>query len=254
MKPGNLDLLTVLPVEDVLTVDSKGPLYVMCRIESTVGTRTMNLPDGKKILISEWFQSPEGTEKMLMFWKYMDTQWFKKKGMISLWNLSDLISSSTGLHRLISRTNCAMERYNRTYNELFPRRHPNLCAFAAGTYLEAGRRVTWLRDVAAARAQPPTYDDIPFPAIPEDYADFEVPSVENYGLTERSHVPARSFYTDVPAAAAVAKKSERSDTEPTGVSPVKKSARTVDDNDAVEPAAPTRQSKRIADKKKEWEV
>ena len=63
-----------------------------------------------------------------------------------------------------------------------------------------------------------------------------------------------SFYTDLPAAAAVAKKSERSDTEPTGVSPVKKSARTVDDNDAVEPAAPTRQSKRIADKKKEWEV
>lgn len=200
------------------------------------------------------FQSPDGTEKMLMFWKYMDAQWFKKKGMISLWNLSDLISSSTGLHRLISRTNCAMERYNRTYNELFPRRHPNLCAFADGTYREAGRRVTWLRDVAAGRAHPPTYDDIPFPVIPEDYADFEVPSVENYSLTERSHLQSRSFPGSFNTDAAVAKKSERSDTEPTGVSPVKKSARTVDDNAAVEPAAPTRQSKRIAEKKKEWEV
>ena len=182
MKPGNLDLLTVLPLKDVATVDSKGPLYVCCRIESPVGMRTMKLPDGKKILISEWFQSPDGTEKMLLFWQYMDRQWFNKKGMISLWNLSDLISSSTGLYRLISRTNCAMERYNRTFNEVFPRRHPNLSAFVAGVNEESDRQVAWLHNIASGREHPPTYDDIPFPVIPEDYADFNVPSVENYSL------------------------------------------------------------------------
>jgi len=260
MRPGKLDLLTVLPIEDVASVDSKGVLYVAREIESASDAWPIKLEDGTKQSVHDWIASPEGAEKMIKFWTYMHRQWFVKDGMTKLWNLSEFISSDDRF-RLISRTNCALERYNRTFNNLFSRRHPNIATFVACLDEETDGQVTRLENVAAGRDIPPVYNDIPFPRIPSDYADFEPPSVEYFGLTGKKEskksakgkkaAKKKSASSKAPPNESREKKSARPDPTPTGVSPVKKSARTAP---LSEPAAPVRKSKRNVTKSKTFDV
>ena len=283
MKPGKLDLLTVLPIEDVSDIDAIGVLYVAREIESADGAWPIKLECGAKQSVHDWFTSPEGQKKRTTFWNYMDRQWFAKAGMIKLWNLSEFISSDSHF-RLVSRTNCALERYNRTFNNLYARRHPGITTFVAGLDQETDNQVTRLEDIAAGRDIPPTYNDIPFPTIPGDYADFQPPSVEYFSLTGKK-VKGKSGAGKVKEAAKAesgagkvkkaakagsgagkvkkagdgagkakkaGKKSSRADSAPTGVSPVKKSART--STVASSTAAPVRKSKRVAKSKETFDV
>ena len=194
---------------------------------------------------------------------------------------SEFISSDSRF-RLVSRTNCALERYNRTFNNLYARRHPGITTFVAGLDQETDNQVTRLEDIAAGRDIPPTYNDIPFPTIPGDYADFQPPSVEYFSLTGKKvkgksgagkveEAAAESGAGKVKEAAAesgagkvkkagngagkakkAGKKSSRADSAPTGVSPVMKSART--STVASSTAAPVRKSKRVVKSKETFDV
>lgn len=108
-------------------------------------------------------------------------QWLSKKGMIDLWNLHEYATGIAGL-KLLARTNCALERYNREFNEKFSRRHPGLTTFVSCLSDAADEVVEKLNNIIAGKFFPPEYDDIPFPSIPDDYAEFEAPYV-NISLT-----------------------------------------------------------------------
>ena len=249
MRRGHLDLLTVLPIEDVKNVESKGPLFVQMILETTAGDRPTKLKDGSKVTVRGWFHTEEGSEKMNLFWGYADRQWFTKKGMPELWNLRDLVD---GEKFDIDRTNCALEGFNHKVNKALPN-HANLCVFVVYLDQLTEKRVTILQDVAAGRNVPPEYADTPYPVVPADYDEFEMPSLEHFTLTG----PGKSS-TIVPteeSAAPANGKSVRSDDEPTGFSPAKKSAKTAGKPAAEsadeEAAAPVRRkSKRVAEKKK----
>jgi hypothetical protein len=179
----------------------------------------------------------------------MDAQWIRKRGMIQLWNLHEVAQCpDSGVYRLISRTNCALERYNRAFNNNFVHAHPSLSTFVEGLYEETQRLVTKLENVIHGRVRPPTYQDIPFPKIPDDYAGWEAPSVDYVSLTDDvppvAAVPPAVAAADVDVPATTAKKSERPSSAPTGHTPVKKSAKTV----AALPAR--KKSARIAGRKK----
>ena len=72
MEPGNFDLLTVLPKEDVSSIDGKGVLYVAMLCESAPSSRTIEMEDKSKVLVSDWIMSVDGREKMCRFWKYVE--------------------------------------------------------------------------------------------------------------------------------------------------------------------------------------
>ena len=252
MRRGHLDLLTVLPIEDVKNVESMGPVFVHMLLETTAGDRPTKLKDGSKVTVRAWFHTEEGSEKMNLFWGYADRQWFTKKGMPELWNLRDLVDAEKFD---IDRTNCALEGFNGEVNKALPT-HANLCVFVIHLDQLTEKRVTILQDVAAGRNVPPEYADTPYPVVPAEYDEFEMPSLEHFTLTG-----ARKSSTIVPAeesAAPANGKSARSDDEPTGFSPAKKSAKksattagkpAAESADAV--AAPVRRkSKRVAEKKK----
>ncbi len=99
-----------------------------------------------------------------------------KKGVLNLWNLHEYVSDEAG-YRLCSRSNCGLERYNFHFNNIFSRRHPGLVAFTTGLNKETDEQVTRLKNVMDNKDIPPTYDDIDFPVIPDEYGTFETPEV-----------------------------------------------------------------------------
>ncbi len=69
MRPGHLDLLTVLPKADVKTINCKGFLYVAEKCES--GTGPVQLADDTTVSVGAWVNSEDGKAKMTKFWGYM---------------------------------------------------------------------------------------------------------------------------------------------------------------------------------------
>ena len=62
-----------------------------------------------------------------------------------MWNLFGVVADD-----LKNRTNCALERYNRHFNNIFPNKHPNITQFASAVYEEAERWVDILGDTDLA--------------------------------------------------------------------------------------------------------
>ena len=72
MRPGMLDLLTVLPPEDIATINSKDLIYVAALMEG--GLVNIVMEDGAKIPVCEWIKSDrldDGNSKMVKFWDYV---------------------------------------------------------------------------------------------------------------------------------------------------------------------------------------
>ena len=124
-------------------------------------------------------------------------QWFRKKDMLKLWNLHEF-AVGTPMFKLISRSNCALESYNRRLNNKFAQRHPNLNAFVAGLNEEANDQVRRLNEIVNEQSLPPTYDDIPFPVIPDEYEGWQYEGLLRVSLSGEPQSPV------VPAAAAAA--------------------------------------------------
>lgn len=73
MKPGNLDLLTVLPKEDIRSINARGVLYVAMLCDSAPSDfRPVVMEDKRKVPVSDWVTSDDGRVKMEKFWKYME--------------------------------------------------------------------------------------------------------------------------------------------------------------------------------------
>ena len=164
----------------------------------------------------------------------LSRQWLSKKGMKDLWNLHAIYTNTSEI-KLRSRTNCALESYNRVFNNDFARRHPSLTTFVSGLNDATDKVVARLDNVIARRDVPPTYDDIPFPSIPEDYDEWVVPamSFSLNGEKWKSPAPAKKSTT----------KSTREDVS-SGVSPVKKAAKKT----PLAAPEPVRKSKRTTKK------
>ena len=64
--------------------------------------------------------------KWIQFWEYFESFWCASADFMETWNIIDKDKSHYDLQ---NRTNNALERYNRTMNELFPTPHPSLLLF-----------------------------------------------------------------------------------------------------------------------------
>ena len=65
--------------------------------------------------------------KMGQFWKYSKYFWCFDETFITTWNINDPHNAKD--LELVSRTNDALERYNRTLNDMFSTAHPTLLHF-----------------------------------------------------------------------------------------------------------------------------
>jgi len=104
--------------------------------------------------------------------------------MIDLLNRSSDSEEDFQLH---GRTNCALERMNRTINEYYPKAHPSLLSFAKGLedhMDEEVSRYTEYMDKNHKRE----HADINFPQIPDEYDDWS-PGIVNVSLDEDVAAP-----------------------------------------------------------------
>ena len=107
-----------------------------------------------------------------------------KETYIPLWNVTEADESQV---QLVSRTSNALERYNRFFNNIVPRAHPNLIVFVAALLDEAHRIIQRLEDVRSGREIPPVYEDISYPDIPAEFESFKF----NVDKKESATVPVR---------------------------------------------------------------
>lgn len=73
MLPGKLDLLTVLPKDDVRSINGKGVWFVAeIVVESASGAADIAVENGPSVPVQQWIASDDGKEKMVDFWTYME--------------------------------------------------------------------------------------------------------------------------------------------------------------------------------------
>ncbi len=73
---------------------------------------------------------------------------------------------------MANRTNNALKRYNRYFNNIVPQAHPNLVVFSAALLKEARHIVDRCDDVHLDRERAPNYNAATFPDIPDDFDSF----------------------------------------------------------------------------------
>ena len=99
--------------------------------------------------------------------------------VLSVWCRDDFLAvwSFEGLDKevvnLQNKTNCILERYNRHLNEKFPRRHPNILAFAESLYEESEHWISVLRDVSDGLESEGDYDKAVIVELPSSYENFD---------------------------------------------------------------------------------
>lgn len=147
---GLLELLTVIPPEDIIT---KGIPFI--RSQLAVGKYSSNFE---------------------RFWKYFESQWMKQCGP-HVWNLYHLLNDPTKQEVLLNRTNNPLERFNRKLNEHFPHAHPSMPMFVETLAGIANEYVHLLENIAQGRQQPPVDYVIPIYEIPPEYSTF-IPSAK----------------------------------------------------------------------------
>jgi hypothetical protein len=137
---GLLNLLTVVPIEEILT---KAIPYIDAKI---------NQPG---LLDS--------------FWSYFINTWMKKYHPTS-WNINH-IPSGKEEDVLINRTNCPLERFNRTLNKELGE-HPNMPTFVNGLASLSVSIVRDLDNIQKGRKPTPALSQPHIHSLPADYATF----------------------------------------------------------------------------------
>lgn len=88
---------------------------------------------------------------------------------VLVWSMSDL----SKMEKFVAnKTNNALERYNRHFNQVFPSKHPSLLCFAENLRKEMDRIIQRIENVRKGREDPPTYQETTFPPIPQEYESF----------------------------------------------------------------------------------
>ena len=146
MLPGNLDLLCVIPREEVGT---KGIRFLRKKLEK-----------GKQKL------SKKEREGYDTFWKYFEKQWLP---IVEKWNICE---KDGDYFDMVNRTNNGLESYNRHVNQLFPTR-PTLIAFVQVIEGESRHQAQILSDIRTGKIAEPSRKHVQtIPAIPDEYDRF----------------------------------------------------------------------------------
>lgn len=133
MKPGVLDLLTVVPAKNL----AKGIKHVQGLINT----------DGAK---KPWAD----------FWRYFERTWVKSFPF-DTWNVSKMLASKI---KMINRTNNPLESYNRFFGDMFPVHHPTLLHFLEVIKAEAQEKLRDFNDVRGGVKQPPARPEPAYPS------------------------------------------------------------------------------------------
>ncbi len=107
MQVGVLDLLTIIPLNDIIPY---GIPYLQNMMEDDITYiieiyKTHDLEFNAEVKVDRWKH----------FWAYFNTQWMGK--LRASWNIHDQDDSTK---EFVNRTNNALESYNRCYQNLFP--------------------------------------------------------------------------------------------------------------------------------------
>ncbi|ETN03634.1 hypothetical protein PPTG_23761 [Phytophthora nicotianae INRA-310] len=143
MKSGKLDVLTVIPAEEVL---DKGLRYVRSIIDET-----------------------ETKTKWTAFWKYFVRTWTKRFDM-SLWNVSQMRRNNVSM---TNRTNNPLEKYNRDFAARIGAPHPSILVFIEAAKKEAHSYVKLLDDIKHGRQSAPAHARSVNVEVPGEYTAFE---------------------------------------------------------------------------------
>jgi hypothetical protein len=146
---GAMNILPLIPVEDIIT---KGIPYIRSKIDEG-----------------------DHTENIQLFWNYFTNTWLKKYNP-EMWNINHVPHGAED-DIIMNRTNCALERYNRTLQNCFPSPHPNMQVFVNTISLEARRVVLELENIKKGLSPLPVHAPVNIPDIPEDYECFTVPKL-----------------------------------------------------------------------------
>ena len=144
-KPGNLDLLCVIPREEVGT---KGIRFLRNKLEKGKRKLTKKERDGYDL-----------------FWKYFAKQWLP---IVDKWNIC---AKDGDYYDMVNRTNNGLESYNRRVNQLFPSR-PTLIAFVQVIEKESRYQAQLLSDIRTGKVAEPSRNEQTISAIPAEYDSF----------------------------------------------------------------------------------
>jgi hypothetical protein len=145
MKVGKLDILTTIPVDDIV---KKGIPYLR-----------------SKFAVAE-AECPAQWKK---FWEYFINTWMKGYDPIS-WNISGHLAAGVELR---NRTNNGLERYNRRLGSKFTNHQPPLEQFVTVVKKEAHSYIKKGNDIRARLSAAPTRHRVVPPRLPRDYAAFQ---------------------------------------------------------------------------------
>ena len=147
MLPSILDILTVIPHEDICTV---GFQYLRQKVQ-----------DCEDDII-----------KFEMFLKYFRTTWMSQYSPND-WNISSHINQNV----IANRTNNALESYNHHLNDLFTHSHPNIMDFVERLRTDAEQYFRDFQDCQGGLVSPPRHRSSFIPdrsMISEDYRRFRM--------------------------------------------------------------------------------
>ncbi len=156
LKVGLLDLLTVIPINEIVT---KGIPYLRSKLDKRHGG---------------------SVELWDLFWVYFQKTWIKKFKP-ALWNVHHLLKKGVSMR---NRTNNPLERYNRTMKTLFPVPHPSVEQFVEVIKKEADRFLEEGRDILLGHQARPKRLNVVSKELPKEYLDFVVP--DDRGASEDS--------------------------------------------------------------------
>ena len=97
------------------------------------------------------------------------SQWCKPT-VLKLWTLFGLEEAKMVLR---NRTNCALECYNRHFNDLFPNAHPTLILFANVLFDEATSWIQLIRDRMDVSSIISEYEVASPETLPRSYANYK---------------------------------------------------------------------------------
>ena len=177
VKPkGLIDLVFVLPLEDIRTIDSTGWFFIASKIDENTGDED----------IDNFIQSDYGKTKLAEFYIFIRDTWLHKD-IITLWSWNAAHVMAFGEQPQIVpkfRTNCVTVSYNNFFNGK-QGVHPPLMQFIDKLTTETSRLVEKVSLLQSDDEDPIDYAEIQFLDIPHDYSDFEAPSTEVIRLTTK---------------------------------------------------------------------
>ena len=109
--------------------------------------------------------------KWKIFWEeYFEKQWIP---LLEVWSLYDPTGNNDSVKAIVNRTNNALEKYNRRFNDRFSKGTPSLAEFIGVVEEESRYYAKKLRNIRRGIERPIEYAKANIPKIPDAYLDIE---------------------------------------------------------------------------------